>query len=127
MTEVIRERDIIAASSQNGWTVEYVVRRDDGELVKAIVSCPGISEALAAHRLDSTLAEVVADRGKGRAIAMAESAQSGRGVRITIECIGEHVLARHHYEAPLLASSRRRWGFVSRASEKGRSLARFQG
>jgi hypothetical protein len=96
--EIVRERDLTTAS-QDGWTVEYLIRRDDGEEVTATVTCSGTAEALAAHHSD--LAEVVADRGKERALKMAGSAQAGREASITIECIGEHVLAQHHYAKPL--------------------------
>ena len=75
MAELIETNDL-TAPSQDGWTVDYRIRRDDGQELHAEVRCWNKAK-IAAERSGNTGAlAAIADRGTATALEHAESVES---------------------------------------------------
>jgi hypothetical protein len=72
MAEVVDTHDL-TEPSQNGWTLDYRIRRQDGEELHAEVRCWDKAHA-AAERAGN--AEAIADRGISAALEYAEVVES---------------------------------------------------
>jgi hypothetical protein len=80
MAELIETYDL-TPPSQHGWTVDYRIRRDDGEEVHAVVRCWERARASAERAANAHVLATMADRGCAAALEHAELAESpaGRG------------------------------------------------
>jgi hypothetical protein len=75
MAEVIETHDLTAAS-QDGWAVDYRIRREDGEELHAEVRCWEKAHAAAEHAANAEALAAIADRGNAAALAYAEVVES---------------------------------------------------
>ena len=75
MAEVVETRDL-TATSQNGWTLDYRIRREDGEEVHAEVRCWEKAQAAAEQAANAERSAAIADRGS----AAARRVRGARGV-----------------------------------------------
>jgi len=75
MAELIQTTDLTAAS-QDGWAVDYLVRREDGEELHAEVRCWNAARVAAERAGNASALEAIADRGVGAALESAETAES---------------------------------------------------
>jgi hypothetical protein len=89
MAEIIEERDI-TAPDQDGWTLSYRVRRDDGNEVPVLASCSGTAEA--SRKFDDARA-FIADRGRSAAIAYAEMGEPAAMIHLSIDSLSGSVRA----------------------------------
>jgi hypothetical protein len=81
MAELIDTSDI-TAPSQNGWAVDYRIRRNDGEELHAEVRCWDRARESAERTGNAEALDAMANRGLAVALEYAESVQSpaARGV-----------------------------------------------
>ena len=75
MAELIEAHDLTAAS-QDGWSIDYLIRREDGEELHAEVRCWNAARAAAERAGNAEALEVIADRGVSAALEAAELAES---------------------------------------------------
>ena len=77
MAEVVETHDV-TAPSQDGWAVDYRIRREDGEELHAAVRCWERAH-VAAQQAENTEALVaIADRGIAAALEYADLVESPR-------------------------------------------------
>ena len=77
MAELI-DTDDLTTPGEDGWTVQYRVRRDDGEEVVVRATCSGTAEVVAHSHRDQHALAAIADRCETLALESAELAQSPR-------------------------------------------------
>jgi hypothetical protein len=75
MAEVVETRDL-TAPSQDGWAVDYRIRREDGEELHAEVRCWEKAHAAAEQAANGDALEAIADRGNAAALEYAELVDS---------------------------------------------------
>jgi hypothetical protein len=75
MAELIEARDLTAAS-QEGWAIDYLIRREDGEELHAEVRCWNAARTAAERGRNADALEAIADRGVAAALEAAELAES---------------------------------------------------
>ena len=75
MAEVVETNDLTAAS-QDGWAVDYRIRRDDGEELHAEVRCWERAHAGAERGGNAAALAAIADRGNAAALEYAELVDS---------------------------------------------------
>ena len=75
MAELIEARDLTDAA-QDGWAMDYLIRREDGEELHAEVRCWNAARAAAERAGNSDALEAIADRGVAAALEAAELAES---------------------------------------------------
>ena len=75
MAEVIETNDL-TAPSQNGWTVDYRIRREDGEELHAEVRCWERAHTAAERAANAEALAAIADRGIAAALEYAELVES---------------------------------------------------
>ena len=75
MAEVIETHDL-TAPSQDGWAVDYRIRREDGEELNAAVRCWAKAHAAAKGAANAEALTAIADRGLAAALDYAESVES---------------------------------------------------
>jgi hypothetical protein len=75
MAEVIETHDL-TAPSQDGWAVDYRIRREDGEELNAAVRCWAKAHAAANGAANAEALTAIADRGLAAALDYAESVES---------------------------------------------------
>jgi hypothetical protein len=106
MAEVVETHDL-TAPSQHGWTVDYRIRRDDGEELHAEVRCWDKAQAAAERAANAEALAAIADRGNAAALEYAELVESPatRGavvISIWFDAADEGKLRRRvSYERPL--------------------------
>jgi hypothetical protein len=75
MAEMVETHDL-TAPSQDGWAVEYRIRRDDGEELNAAVRCWEKARAAAEEAANVEALAAIADRGVAAVLEYAESVES---------------------------------------------------
>ena len=75
MAEVVETTDL-TAPSQDGWAVDYRIRRDDGEELHAEVRCWQRAHAAAERAANAKALAAIADRGTAAALEYAELVDS---------------------------------------------------
>jgi hypothetical protein len=75
MAEVVETNDL-TAPSQDGWAVEYRIRRDDGEELHAEVRCWARAHAAAERAANAEALAAIADRGNAAALEYSELVES---------------------------------------------------
>jgi hypothetical protein len=75
MAEVVDTHDL-TTPSQDGWAVDYRIRRDDGEELHAEVRCWEKAHAAAERAANSDALAAIADRGSAAALEYAELVES---------------------------------------------------
>jgi hypothetical protein len=75
MAEVVETLDL-TATSQNGWAVDYRIRREDGEELHAEVRCWERAHAAAERAANADALTAIADRGHAAALEYAEFVES---------------------------------------------------
>ena len=75
MAEVVDTRDL-TEPSQNGWSCDYRIRRQDGEVLHAEVRCWDKARAAAERAGNAEALEAIADRGVSAALEYAELVES---------------------------------------------------
>ncbi len=75
MAEVVETRDL-TAPSQDGWAVDYRIRREDGEELHAEVRCWEKAHAAAKRAANAEALAAIADRGSAAALEYAELVES---------------------------------------------------
>jgi hypothetical protein len=75
MAEVVETRDL-TAPSQDGWAVDYLIRREDGEELHAEVRCWERAHATAERAANAEALAAIADRGNAAALEYAELVES---------------------------------------------------
>jgi hypothetical protein len=75
MAEVVATDDL-TAPSQDGWAVDYRVRREDGEELHAEVRCWEKAHAAAERATNTTALAAIVDRGRAAALEYAELVES---------------------------------------------------
>ena len=75
MAELVRAQDL-TAPSQDGWALDYLIRRDDGGELHAEVRCWNAARVAAKRAGNSPALEAIADRGLAAALESAETAES---------------------------------------------------
>ena len=75
MAEVVDTRDL-TEPSQNGWALDYRIRRQDGEELHAEVRCWDKAQAAAERAGNAEALEAIADRGISAALEYAELVES---------------------------------------------------
>ena len=75
VAEVVETRDL-TASSQDGWAVDYRIRRDDGEELHAEVRCWQKAHAAADRAANAEALAAIADRGRTAALEYSELVES---------------------------------------------------
>jgi len=75
MAEVVETSDL-TAPSQEGWAVDYRIRRDDGEELHAEVRCWQKAHAAADRAANAEALAAIADRGNAAALEYAEQVES---------------------------------------------------
>src|SRR4029077_2423980 len=75
MAEVVGTHDLTAAS-EDGWAVDYRIRREDGEELDAAVRCWAKAHAAAESAAHAEALAAIADRGLGGALEYAELVES---------------------------------------------------
>ena len=75
MAEVVETRDI-TAPEQDGWAVDYRIRRDDGEELHAEVRCWERAHLAAERAGNADTLAAIADRGSAAALEYAELVES---------------------------------------------------
>jgi hypothetical protein len=105
MAEVVETRDL-TAPEQNGWAVDYRIRRDDGEELHAEVRCWEKAHLAAEGAANAEALAAIADRGTASALEYAEVVESpaARGavlISIWFDPADEGILRRRvSYERP---------------------------
>jgi len=89
MAEVVETRDL-TDPSQNGWALDYRIRREDGEELHAEVRCWDKAHATAGRAGNAEALEAIADRGVAAALEYAELVESpaGRGAVLVSSWFG---------------------------------------
>jgi hypothetical protein len=106
MAEVVETRDL-TEPSQDGWAVDYLIRREDGEELHAEVRCWERAHATAERTANAEALAAIADRGNAAALEYAELVESPamRGavvISIWFDPADEGKLRRRvSYERPL--------------------------
>ena len=75
MAEVVETHDL-TAPSQDGWAVDYRIRRDDGEELHAAVRCWENAQAAAERAANTDALAAISDRGVSAALEYAELVES---------------------------------------------------
>jgi len=75
MAEVVDTHDL-TRPSQDGWAVDYRIRRDDGEVLHAEVRCWAKAHAAAERAANAGALAAIADRGSAAAAEYAELVES---------------------------------------------------
>jgi hypothetical protein len=75
MAEVVETHDL-TTPAQNGWAVDYRIRREDGEVLHAEVRCWEKAHAAAGRAANTDALAAIADRGIAAALAYAELVES---------------------------------------------------
>ncbi len=75
MAELVETHDL-TTSAQDGWTVDYRIRRDDGEELHAEVRCWKKAHAAAERAANADALAAIEDRGTGAALEYAEVVDS---------------------------------------------------
>ena len=75
MAEVVETHDL-TASTQDGWTVDYRIRREDGEELDAAVRCWAKAHVAAEAAANADALAAIADRGLAAALEYAELVES---------------------------------------------------
>jgi hypothetical protein len=75
MAEVVEVHDL-TEPSQNGWTMDYRIRREDGEELHAEVRCWEKAQVAAKRAANAEALAAIADQGIRAALEYAEEAQS---------------------------------------------------
>src|SRR6476660_3487345 len=75
MAEVVETHDL-TARSQGGWTLDYRIRREDGEELHAEVRCWEKAHAAAERAANTDALAAIADRGSAAALEYAELVES---------------------------------------------------
>jgi hypothetical protein len=75
VAEVVETRDL-TAPSQDGWAVDYRIRREDGEELHAEVRCWEKAHAAAERAANAEALGAIADRGNAAALEYAEMVES---------------------------------------------------
>jgi hypothetical protein len=75
MAEVVETHDL-TAPSQDGWAVDYRIRREDSEELHAEVRCWEKARVAAEHAGNADALAAIADRGNAAALEFAELVQS---------------------------------------------------
>jgi hypothetical protein len=75
MAEVVETYDL-TAPSQDGWTVDYRIRREDGEELHAEVRCWKKANAAAERAANAESLVAIADRGTAAVLEYAEQVES---------------------------------------------------
>jgi hypothetical protein len=75
MAELIETHDL-TDPSQDGWTIDYLIRREDGEELHAEVRCWNAARAVAERAGNAEALEAITDRGVSAALKAAELAES---------------------------------------------------
>ena len=75
MAEVVETHEL-TAPSQDGWAVDYRIRREDGEELHAEVRCWEKARVAAEQSANADALAAIADRGNAAALEYAESAES---------------------------------------------------
>jgi len=75
MAEVVETHDL-TAPSQDGWAVDYRIRREDSEELHAEVRCWEKARVAAERAANADALAAIADRGKAAALEYAELVQS---------------------------------------------------
>ena len=75
MAEVVDTHDL-TTPSQDGWAVDYRIRRDDGEELHAEVRCWERAHAVAERAANTGALAAIADRGSAAALEYAELVES---------------------------------------------------
>jgi hypothetical protein len=75
MAEVVETYDL-TAPSQDGWAVDYRIRREDGEEIHAEVRCWEKAQSAAQRAANAEALAAIADRGIAAALEYAEVVQS---------------------------------------------------
>ena len=75
MAEVVETRDL-TAPEQNGWAVDYRIRRDDGEELHAEVRCWDRAHLAAEWAANAEALGAIGDRGASSALEYAELVES---------------------------------------------------
>jgi hypothetical protein len=88
MAAIIEERDI-TAPDQDGWTMSYRVRRDDGTEVPVLASCSGTAEASE----ESDARAFIADRGRSAALDYAEMGDPAGMIHLSVDSLSGSVRA----------------------------------
>ena len=105
MAEVVEKVDL-TAPTQDGWAVDYRIRRDDGEELHAEVRCWEKARAAAERAANAGALAAIADRGSAAAREYAELVESParRGavlISIWFDPADDGNLRRHvSYERP---------------------------
>jgi hypothetical protein len=75
MAEVVETHDL-TAPSQDGWTVDYRIRREDGEELHAEVRCWKKANAAAERAANAESLAAITDRGTAAVLEYAEQVES---------------------------------------------------
>jgi hypothetical protein len=75
MAEMVETQDL-TAPSQNGWAVDYRIRREDGEELHAEVRCWDKAHVAAKRAANAAALAAIADRGNAAALEYAELVES---------------------------------------------------
>ena len=75
MAEVVETHDL-TASSQDGWAVDYRIRREDGEELHAEVRCWEKARTAAERAANAVALAAIDDRGNAAALEYAELVES---------------------------------------------------
>lgn len=75
MAELLERKDM-TDPSQHGWTVDYLVRRTDGEQLHVEVRCWERAYESARRARNESALEAIAERGERAALEAAERAES---------------------------------------------------
>jgi hypothetical protein len=75
MAEVVEAHDL-TEPSQDGWAVDYRIRREDGEELHAEVRCWEKAHAAAEQAANAEALAAIADRGNAAVLEYAELVQS---------------------------------------------------
>jgi hypothetical protein len=75
MAEVVQIQDLTAAS-QDGWALDYLIRREDGDELHAEVRCWNLARTAAERAGNAPALDAMADRGLAAALESAELAEA---------------------------------------------------
>ena len=75
MADVVEVHDL-TEPSQNGWTLDYRIRREDGEELHAEVRCSDKARTAAEQAANTDGLAAIADRGRAAALEYAEVVES---------------------------------------------------
>ena len=75
MARVVETHDL-TAPGQNGWALDYRIRREDGEELHADVRCWDRAHAAAEQAANAEALAAIADRGSAAALEYAELVES---------------------------------------------------